>query len=131
LNPVCPLASQPTANTQKQLSLVPGDGFTFLSDGVVETQNTQCELFGFDRTQGVSAQSAHEIAGAAQAFGQQDDINVLALTIAGAEVLHARAQRGEFVRCGGAPGYGRERARTNKSSVLGLTTEAHRRPVLR
>jgi serine phosphatase RsbU (regulator of sigma subunit) len=71
------------------LSLAPGDGFTFLSDGVVEAQNTQCELFGFDRTQAVSAQSAHEIAGAAQAFGQQDDINVLTLTIAGAEVLHA------------------------------------------
>ncbi|HEX3471186.1 MAG TPA: SpoIIE family protein phosphatase [Silvibacterium sp.] len=69
------------------LSLAPGDGFTFLSDGVVEAQNTQ--FIGFDRPQAVSAQSAHEIAGAAQAFGQQDDINVLTLTIAGAEVLHA------------------------------------------
>jgi serine phosphatase RsbU (regulator of sigma subunit) len=71
------------------LSLAPGDRFTFLSDGVVEAQNTQRELFGFERTQAVSAQSAHEIAGAAQTFGQHDDITVLTLTIAGAEVLHA------------------------------------------
>ena len=55
----------------------PGDRLTFLSDGVVEAQTPTGELFGFDRTQAISTQSAEAIARAAQAHGQEDDITVL------------------------------------------------------
>jgi hypothetical protein len=60
-----------------------------LSDGVVEARNTSGELFGFDRTAGISTQSAENIALAAQAHGQEDDITVLTLTFAPAEVVRA------------------------------------------
>ena len=61
---------------------------TILSDGVVEAQSATGELFGFDRTAAISTQSAESIAAAAQQFGQEDDITVLTLTFAPAEVLH-------------------------------------------
>jgi serine phosphatase RsbU (regulator of sigma subunit) len=69
--------------------LKPGDRLTFLSDGVVEAQSATGELFGFDRTAAISTQSAEEIAAAAQAFGQDDDITVLTLTFAPIEVARA------------------------------------------
>ena len=53
------------------------DRFTFISDGVFEAQNAQRELFGFDRTREISGQAAQEIAAAAQAWGQTDDITVV------------------------------------------------------
>jgi sigma-B regulation protein RsbU (phosphoserine phosphatase) len=59
------------------LQLEPGESLTLLSDGVVEAMNAQKELFGFERTRAISAQSAHSIAEAAQQFGQDDDITVL------------------------------------------------------
>ena len=75
--------------SETTLKLAPGDQLTFLSDGVVEAQSPTGELFGFDRTAAISTQSAEAIAAAAQAFGQEDDITVLTLTFAPAEVLHA------------------------------------------
>jgi serine phosphatase RsbU (regulator of sigma subunit) len=69
--------------------LAPGIQLTLLTDGVVEAQNQGGELFGFDRTAAISTQSAEAIAHAAQAHGQEDDITVLTLTFAPAEVLHA------------------------------------------
>ena len=57
-----------------------GDTLTFLSDGVVEARNAAGELFGFERTTTISGRSAEQIAGAAQAFGQEDDITVLTLS---------------------------------------------------
>ncbi len=78
-----------TTYTESALHLVPGDTLTFLSDGVVEAQSATGELFGFDRTRAISTQSAEEIARTAQSFGQQDDITVLTLTFAPAEVLYA------------------------------------------
>lgn len=68
-------------------NMVPGDQLTFLSDGVVEARSSSGELFGFDRTGQISAQSAGQIAQAAQQFGQDDNITVLTLTFAPAEVL--------------------------------------------
>ena len=79
--------SATTEYTEATLPLVRGDRLTFISDGVVEAQNTQGELFGFERTQAISARSAQEIASAAQAHGQQDDITVLTLTFAPVELL--------------------------------------------
>ena len=67
--------------------LSPGDSLTFIPDGVVEARNASGELFGFDRTAAISHQAAEEIASAAQSFGQEDDITVLKLHFAPAEVL--------------------------------------------
>ena len=53
------------------------DAFTFISDGVVEAENAQRELFGFERTREISTKSAQEIADAAKAWGQTDDITVV------------------------------------------------------
>jgi hypothetical protein len=52
---------------------------TLLTDGVLEARNPEGHLYGFDRTAAVSTRGASEIAGAAQAFGQEDDITVLTL----------------------------------------------------
>ena len=77
------------AYPETTLQIDPGDRLTFVSDGVVEAQNEHGELFGFDRTRAISTQSSEAIAAAAQAHGQEDDITVLTLTFAPAEVLHA------------------------------------------
>jgi sigma-B regulation protein RsbU (phosphoserine phosphatase) len=61
------------------LQLAPGDTLTLLSDGVVEAMDAQHQLFGFERTRAISAQSAHNIAAAAQRWGQEDDITVLTI----------------------------------------------------
>ncbi|MGH9606806.1 MAG: SpoIIE family protein phosphatase [Terracidiphilus sp.] len=70
-------------------SLAQDELLTLLSDGVVEARNPTGELFGFDRAAAISTESAPKIAQTAQAFGQEDDITVLTLTFAPAEVLHA------------------------------------------
>jgi hypothetical protein len=90
LPPALPLGVSSDAEyAETTLQLTPGDSLTFLSDGVVEAQSATDELFGFDRTRAISAESAETIATAAQAHGQQDDITVLTLTFAPAEVIHA------------------------------------------
>ncbi len=90
LPPGLPLGIVPDAEySSVSLQFVPGDTLTLLSDGVVEARNAQGDLFGFDRTREISGKSAVEIAQAAQQFGQQDDITVLTLHCAPAEVLHA------------------------------------------
>jgi serine phosphatase RsbU (regulator of sigma subunit) len=63
--------------TTLRFSLEPGDGLTFVSDGVVEATNSRQELFGFDRLREISTQEAQRIADAAKRFGQEDDITVL------------------------------------------------------
>lgn len=85
-----PLGIAPdTCYAESTLTLALGDSLTFLSDGVVEARSSSGELFGFDRTAAISTQSAEHIAASAQAHGQEDDITVLTLTFAPAEVLHA------------------------------------------
>ncbi len=54
-----------------------GERFTFVSDGVVEAENAQRELFGFERTRAISTRPAGEIAETAKAWGQNDDITVV------------------------------------------------------
>lgn len=58
-----------------------GDRLVLISDGIVEAQNERGDLFGFDGMRGLLSKqvSTAEIAGAAQAFGQQDDISVLSI----------------------------------------------------
>ncbi|MGA7525063.1 MAG: SpoIIE family protein phosphatase [Acidobacteriaceae bacterium] len=60
--------------------LRPGDRLTLMSDGVVEAQNGRGDLFGFERTQALSRETAEAIAGAARRFGQADDITVMTVT---------------------------------------------------
>ena len=62
---------------ETQLGMAPRDQVTLLSDGVVEAENAQRELFGFERTRQISGQSAGEIAAVAKAWGQNDDITVV------------------------------------------------------
>ena len=54
-----------------------GAQVTLVSDGVVEAENAARELFGFERTLEISGKSAQEIAEAAKAWGQNDDITVV------------------------------------------------------
>jgi len=78
-----PLGVDPASEySESQLQLAPGDALTFLSDGVVEARNAAGELFGFERTRQISSRAAEQIAEAAVAFGQQDDITVLTLSLA-------------------------------------------------
>jgi serine phosphatase RsbU (regulator of sigma subunit) len=68
-----------TQYTECSLQLNHAEELTLITDGVVEARNCHGELFGFDRTAGLTARSAEDIASAAQAFGQTDDITVLRL----------------------------------------------------
>jgi len=61
------------------LELRQGSRLMFLSDGVVEAQNANGELFGFDRAKTISTQSAAAIVDAAVQFGQSDDITVVTI----------------------------------------------------
>jgi serine phosphatase RsbU (regulator of sigma subunit) len=63
-----------------RIQLREGQSILLVSDGVVEARNAAGELFGFERTAAISTESAHDIADAAQRFGQEDDITVLTLT---------------------------------------------------
>ncbi len=62
---------------ETKLRMAVGDQFTLISDGVVEAESAQRELFGFERTREMSGQSAAEIAAAAKGWGQNDDITVV------------------------------------------------------
>jgi GAF domain-containing protein len=58
-----------------------GERIVVLSDGVPEARTQSGELLGFERTRTLSIQSAAQIAGTAQQFGQEDDITVVTLTV--------------------------------------------------
>jgi hypothetical protein len=62
--------------------LAPGDRLMLMSDGIAEAQDESGQLFGFERIQELlkSPVTAAEVATAAQTFGQEDDISVLAVT---------------------------------------------------
>jgi serine phosphatase RsbU (regulator of sigma subunit) len=63
------------------------DRLVLLSDGIVEAMDANGQLFGFERIQTLLNKqvTAIEVAGAAQNFGQQDDISVI--TVARTAVL--------------------------------------------
>jgi hypothetical protein len=62
--------------------LKPEDKLMLMSDGIAEATDANGRLFGFERVHELlrTATTAAEIALAAQAFGQQDDISVIAVT---------------------------------------------------
>jgi Stage II sporulation protein E (SpoIIE) len=79
--PGLPLGLTPEAEWEEtQIKLQPGDRLLWVSDGVIEARNGKQGLLGFQRTQELAGQPASEIARAAQAFGQEDDITVLSIT---------------------------------------------------
>jgi uncharacterized membrane protein len=61
------------------LELKDGDRLVLMSDGIAEAMDASGKLFGFERVGELvrRATSAAEVAGAAQAFGQEDDISVI------------------------------------------------------
>ena len=65
-----------------RFQLMQGDRLTLMSDGVAEAQDANGKLFGFERVAELlrKATTASEVAVAAQAFGQEDDISVIAVT---------------------------------------------------
>lgn len=65
------------------LVLKPGERLTLVTDGVVEARNSKGDLFGFGQTKSISHLPASFIAKAAQIFGQDDDITVLAVSLLG------------------------------------------------
>jgi phosphoserine phosphatase RsbU/P len=80
-DPGLPLGIAPNCKYPESSSyLAPGETLTFLSDGVVEARDSVGELYGFERASALSSRPAQEIAYAAQAFGQEDDITVLTFT---------------------------------------------------
>jgi serine phosphatase RsbU (regulator of sigma subunit) len=62
--------------------LKPGDKLLILSDGIVEATDPNGELFGFDRILEMlrNSATATDLIHAAQAFGQEDDISLIAVT---------------------------------------------------
>lgn len=66
-----------------------GDSLMLMSDGVIEAQDSQGKLFGFERIDAMlrGSTTAREIAVAAQNFGQEDDILVLRVQKESAHVV--------------------------------------------
>jgi hypothetical protein len=65
-----------------RFTLAEGDKLVLVSDGVAEATDADGQLFGFERVHELmrKGKSASEVAGAAQRFGQEDDISVIAVT---------------------------------------------------
>jgi Stage II sporulation protein E (SpoIIE) len=65
-----------------RFQLAQGDRLMLMSDGVAEATDANGKLFGFERIHHLLhvATSAAEVARAAQAFGQEDDISVISVT---------------------------------------------------
>jgi hypothetical protein len=75
--------SAETTYAESTFQLSPNQQLTLLTDGVVEARDKTGALYGFERAAALSIQPPEEIARAAQAFGQDDDITVLSLSFAG------------------------------------------------
>jgi len=65
-----------------RFTLAEGDKLVLVSDGIAEATDADGQLFGFDRVQELlrTGKSASEVAAAAEKFGQEDDISVIAVT---------------------------------------------------
>ena len=75
-----PLGTIPEAeHSITTFTMQPGDSLILMSDGIVEAQDAHGNLMGFERISKLLEETttAQEIANAAQAFGQEDDILVL------------------------------------------------------
>lgn len=64
---------------ERAFGLRVGEELVFVSDGVVEATGPRGVMFGFGRTEEISRERAGYIAETARAFGQNDDITVIAV----------------------------------------------------
>jgi hypothetical protein len=76
--------SESATYSETRIRLDENEQLTLVTDGVVEARGKDGELFGFARTLAISNSPAEAIAQAAQDFGQDDDISVIAITRTGA-----------------------------------------------
>lgn len=72
--------SESATYAETRIRLDKNEQLTLVTDGVVEARDKDGELFGFERTLAISNLPAEAIAQAAQDFGQDDDISVVAIT---------------------------------------------------
>ena len=65
-----------------RFTLAKGDQLLLMSDGIAEATDGNGKLFGFERIDDLLRESASvsALAAAAQNFGQEDDISVIAIT---------------------------------------------------
>jgi Stage II sporulation protein E (SpoIIE) len=75
--------SESATYSETRIRLGENEQLTLVTDGVVEARGKDGELFGFARTLAISNSPAEAIAQAAQDFGQDDDISVIAITRTG------------------------------------------------
>lgn len=75
--------SENASYSETRIRLDENEQLTLVTDGVVEARSKDGELFGFERTLAISNSPAEAIAQAAQDFGQDDDISVIAITRTG------------------------------------------------
>jgi len=78
-----PLGMIETAECSRmRFQLEPDDRLVLISDGILEATDAEGKLFGFERIQELlhGRTSAAQLADAAQKFGQDDDISVIAVT---------------------------------------------------
>jgi hypothetical protein len=79
--------SESATYSETRIQLGENEQLTLVTDGVVEARGKDGELFGFERTLAISNLTAEAIAHAAQDFGQDDDISVIAITRIGTHEL--------------------------------------------
>jgi serine phosphatase RsbU (regulator of sigma subunit) len=72
-----------TTYEESKFELPAGAQVTLVTDGVVEARGKDGELFGFERSRAISNHSAQDIADAAVAFGQDDDVTVVTVSRVG------------------------------------------------
>jgi Stage II sporulation protein E (SpoIIE) len=90
LDGALPLGALPDVSfPATRIQIGAGESMLLVSDGVIEARNSSGELFGFERAAALANEPAESIAQAAQQFGQEDDITVLTVAFAAAEVLRA------------------------------------------
>lgn len=75
--------SATTTYVESAFRFTPGQQVTLITDGIVEARDKNGALFGFDRTAGLSTQTADQIVKAAELFGQEDDITAVTLMVTG------------------------------------------------
>ncbi len=71
--------SESTTYPETTHRLESGKTVTLITDSVVEARARNSELFGFERAASIAVLSTEHIANTALAFGQQDDITVVAI----------------------------------------------------
>jgi len=76
------------AYAESNFTFAPHKQLTLMTDGVAEARSKGGELFGFDRTAAISTEPAKKVVRTAQAFGQDDDITVVTLSLIGKGATH-------------------------------------------